>query len=174
MLALVREAIKQEVSPDQIREQIPWRKRDLFISEPGPADEAAFQARFPGKKLRYFFAPNEMFFVGGATYALSRAWAGRTLEAAERLRRLLQNPNEISWEPASSTEEEEETYDGYVIKRMSTGAIEVLQDGQPVTPVLPVLRQLAQKLGISILYEGGTEANTQQLGKRVIAAIQSL
>ncbi|WP_236873523.1 hypothetical protein [Burkholderia sp. PAMC 26561] len=139
----------------------------------GHGDEAAFQAAFPGKKLRYFFAPDEVFFFGGATYALSRAWAGRTLEAAELLRGLLRNSNEVSWEPASSTNEEE-TYDGYVLKRMANGPIELEQDGHPVTPVMPVLRILAQKLRISTLYEGGTEANTQQLGKRVIAAIQSL
>jgi hypothetical protein len=131
--------------------------------------------RLPSRARSFvtFFAPDEMFFFGGATYALSRAWAGRTLEAAELLRGLLRNSNVVSWEPASSTKEEE-TYDGYVLKRMANGPIEVEQDGQPVTPVMPVLRKLAQKLGISTLYEGGTEANTQQLGKRVIAAIQSL
>lgn len=175
ILALVREAIKQGHSPDQIREAITWRKRDLFISTPGHADEAAFQALFPGKKLRYFFGPDEMFFLDGTTYVLSRAWADRTLEAAEKIRQLLRNPGEVSWEPASSAagEDEEETYDGYVIRRLASGVIELERDGQPVSPAKPVLQKLAQQLAISTLYESGTEANTQQLGKRIIAAIQS-
>ncbi|VWC95143.1 MULTISPECIES: hypothetical protein [Burkholderia] len=175
ILALVREAIRQGRSPDQIREAITWRRRDLFISTSGQADEAAFQALLPGKKLRYFFGPDEMFFLDGKTYVLSRAWADRTLEAAEKIRQLLQNPGEVSWEPASSAggEEEEETHDGYVIRRLASGVIELERDGQPVSPARPVLQKLAQELDISTLYDSGTEVNTQQLGKRILTALRS-
>ncbi|KVX48441.1 hypothetical protein [Burkholderia cepacia] len=175
MLALVREAIRQGHSPDEIREAITWRKRDLFLSAPGQADEATFQALFPGKKLRYFFGPDEMFSLNGMTYVLSRAWADRTLEAAEKVRQLLRNQEEVSWEPASSAaEEEEETYDGYVIRRLASGVIQLERDGQIVSPASPVLRKLAQQLDISTQYDSGTEANTQQLGKRIIAVLQSM
>ncbi|MBZ5789220.1 hypothetical protein K8353_03790 [Burkholderia contaminans] len=174
MLALVREAIRQGLSPDQIREAITWRKRDLFLSAPGQADETTFQALLPGKKLRYFFGPDERFFLDGTTYVLSRAWADRTLEAAEKVRQLLRNQEEVSWEPASSAgEEEEETYDGYVIRRLASGVIQLERDGQIVSPASPVLRKLAQQLDISTLYDSGTEANTQQLGKRIIAVLRS-
>jgi len=175
MLALVHEAIKQGRTPDEIREAITWRKRDLFISKPGRADEPAFQALFPGKKLRYFFGPEEMFFLNGKTYVLSRAWGDRTLEAAEKVKNLLRNSEEASWEPVSSSgrDEEEEIYNGYVIRRLASGVIELEKDGQIVTPARPVLRTLAQQMDISVLYESGTEANTQQLGKRIIAALQS-
>jgi hypothetical protein len=175
MLALVREAISQGRTPEEIREAIAWRKRDLFMSKTGHADEAAFQAMFPGKKLRYFFGEDEMFFLDGTTYVLTRAWADRTLEAAEKVKQLLRNPNEASWEPASSggREEEEETYNGYTIRRLATGVIELERDGQVVAPARPVLLKLAEELGISTSYETGTGANTQQLGKRIIATLQA-
>jgi hypothetical protein len=130
---------------------------------------------FPGKKLRYFFGEDEMFFLDGTTYVLTRAWADRTLEAAEKVKQLLRNPNEASWEPASSggREEEEETYNGYTIRRLATGVIELERDGQVVAPARPVLLKLAEELGISTSYETGTGANTQQLGKRIIATLQA-
>lgn len=174
MLALVREAIKQGCSPDQIRDAITWRKRDLFLSAPGHANETTFQALFPGRKLRYFFGADEMFFIHETTYVLSRAWGDRTLECAELVKQLLPNPDKVSWESASSGgDEEEETYDGYVIRRLASGVIELERDGQAVSPAMPVLRKLAQQLDISTAYESGTEANTQQLGKRIINALQS-
>ncbi len=174
MLALVREAIKQGRSFNQVREAIIGLKRDLFLSTPGQANEATFQALFPGKKLRYFFGPDEIFFLDGTTYVLSRAWGPRTLEAAELVKKLLRNSDEVSWEPTSSEgEEEEESFDGYVIRRLASGVIQVERDGQLVQPAMPVLRQLAQKLDISTAYDSGTEANTQQLGKRIINALQS-
>ncbi|MGF6739595.1 hypothetical protein [Paraburkholderia atlantica] len=174
MLALVREAIKQGRSPDQIRDAIAWRKRDLFLSAPGHANEMTFQSLFPGKKLRYFFGPDEIFFFDGTTFVLSRAWGDRTLEAAELVKQLLRSPGEVSWESTSSGgEEEEETYDGYVIRRLASGVIQLERDGQVVSPAMPVLRKLAQQLDISTAYGSGTEANTQQLGKRIINALQS-
>lgn len=172
MLALVREAINQGVSLEKLCDAITWRKRDLFISAPGQADEAAFQALYTGKKLRYFFAPDELFFADDTTYALSRVWADRTLEAAEIVRQLLQTPDQVTWEPASSVVDEV-SYDGYVIRRRASDAIEVERDGESITPVLPELRKLAQQLDVSMLYESGTKQNTQNLGKRVIAAIRA-
>jgi len=74
---------------------------------------------------------------------------------------------------SSGRDEEEEIYNGYVIRRLASGVIELEKDGQIVTPARPVLRTLAQQMDISVLYESGTEANTQQLGKRIIAALQS-
>ncbi|VVE57465.1 hypothetical protein [Pandoraea anhela] len=174
ILELVREAIKQGRTPDELRTAVYWRRRDLFMSMPGEVDEDAFQAEVPGKRLRYFFGPGELFFLDGKTYALSRAWADRTLEAAEKIKGLLRNSESVTWEPASSYGmDEEQAYEGYVIRRLASGAIELERDGQIVSPARPILRKLAQQLGVSTLYESGTEANTQQLGKRVIVALQS-
>ncbi|KAF1063380.1 hypothetical protein [Burkholderia gladioli] len=176
MLALVREAIAQGRTPEEIRTAIAWRKRDLFISKTGHADEATFQAMFPGKRLRYFFGEDEMFFLDGTTYVLSRAWSDRTPEAAEKVKQLLRNPEQVSWEPASSAarEDEVETYAGYTIRRTSTGVIELERDGEMIAPVKPVLLKLAEELGVSTVYESGTEANTQQLGKRILATLQAM
>ncbi|WP_430226939.1 hypothetical protein [Paraburkholderia tropica] len=173
MLELVTEAISQGLSPEQIREAIPWRRRDLFISAPGKADESAFQALYPGKKLRYFFAPDELFLLDGKTYVLSRAWADRTLEAAENVRQLLNNADEVTWEPASEVANEE-TYQGYTIRRRESNAIEVERDGQQIYPVIATLRELASQLSVATVNDAGNPLNTRQLGARVIAAIQLL
>ncbi|MGF6871447.1 hypothetical protein [Paraburkholderia sp. MM5477-R1] len=173
MLALVGEAIRQGLSPEQIREAIPWRRRDLFISAPGKADESAFQTLYPGKKLRYFFAPDEMFLLDGTTFVLSRAWADRTLEAAEKVRQLLNNTDEVTWEPTTEVADEE-TYQGYTIRRRESNAIEIERDGQQVYPVIATLRELALQLSVATVNDAGNPLNTRQLGARVITAIQSL
>jgi hypothetical protein len=173
MLALVSEALREGVSPEKIKQSISWRQRDLFISQPGHADENAFQAMYPGKKLRYFLAPEELFFVDGMTYALSRAWSGRTLEAAEKVKLLLSHPESVMWEPTSAVADEA-TYEGYVIRRRESNAIEIERDGQQVTPAKPVLRTLAAQLNVPLQNGAGNPLNTQQLGARVISAIHSL
>ena len=102
-----------------------------------------FQTPFPGKKLRYFLSDDELFFLNDATYVLSQVWGDTTLEAAQLVKKLLRNADEVSWESASSVEDgEEETYDGYVIRRLSSGVIELGKDGEAVSPALPVLGQL--------------------------------
>ncbi|CAG9234322.1 conserved hypothetical protein [Paraburkholderia tropica] len=172
MLSLIREAIRQGLSPERLCEEVSWRRKDLFISTPGRADEGAFQALFPGKKLRYFFAPDEMFYIDGSTYALSRAWTERTLEAADKVKHLLENPSEVSWRPTSAIEVEE-TYKGYVIRKRESDAIEIERDGQQVYPVIATLRELASELNVATHNDAGNPLNTRLLGARVIAAIQS-
>lgn len=173
MLRLVSEALRQGLLPERLRDEITWRKKDLFISAPGQADESTFQALYPGKKLRYFFSPDEMFFLGGTTYALSRAWADRTLEAAEKVRALLKNPQEVTWE-AKSEVADEGTYQGYLIRRRQSNAIEIERDGRPVLPVIATLRELASQLSVTTLNDAGNPLNTRQLGASVLAAIQLL
>ncbi|KAK42697.1 hypothetical protein BG58_39445 [Caballeronia jiangsuensis] len=173
MLALVREAIEQGISPERITEQIPWRRKNLFVSAPGEADESAFQALYPGKELRYFFGDDERFLIEGRTYVFSRAWGARTLVAAEKVKELLNNADEVSWE-AALTIPDEVSYEGYIIKRRESGAIDIERDGRSVSPVIGTLRELASRLDVPIDYETGSALNTQQLGIRVIAAIQAL
>ena len=173
MLALIGEALEEGVSPERIRQDISWRQRDLFLSKPGRADKGAFQAMYPGKKLRYFLASDELFFVEGTTYALSRVWSGRTLEAAEKVKQLLSHPGSVVWEPTSAVTDEA-TYEGYVIRRRESDAIEIERDGEQVNPVIPLLRTLAVQLNVPVQNDAGNPLNTRQLGARVISAIHSL
>lgn len=174
MQALVREAIRQGQTPEQILEAIPWRRKNLFLVAPGVADESAFQALYPGKGLKYFLEEAERFFIGDRTYVFSRAWGERTLEAAENVRRLLNNADEVSWEETSSDIPTEVNYQGYTIRRSEGGAIDIERDGRQVFPVIATLKALASQLGVSTGYSFGKEANTQRLGSRVMVAIQGL
>ncbi|MEH6492737.1 AAA family ATPase [Halopseudomonas sp.] len=72
-------------------------------------------------------------------------------------------------QPASTVAES--AWGGYSVRVLSTGSIEALRDGQIVSPVKPVLRQLAEKLEVPIHGSTGTELNTRSLGRKVIDAI---
>jgi hypothetical protein len=65
-------------------------------------------------------------------------------------------------------------FQGYVIRELETGSIEVLRDGVPLSPVKPELRKLASILNVQLLYESGNPLNTRQLGSQIIKSIQEL
>lgn len=68
----------------------------------------------------------------------------------------------------------EVSFQGYVIKELETGTIEVLRDGVPLGPVRPVLRELALSLNVGLLNSSGNPFNTRQLGSQIIKSIQEL
>lgn len=62
------------------------------------------------------------------------------------------------------------TYEGYEILQDESTTITVMKDGLQITPAKPVLRMLAELLGVSELNGSGNELNTRQLGAKVIEA----
>jgi hypothetical protein len=58
--------------------------------------------------------------------------------------------------------------DGYVIRQLTSGTIQVFRNSRPVVPVKPVLRRLAKTLGVSLLNTNGNPRNTRQLGSELI------
>ncbi len=60
---------------------------------------------------------------------------------------------------------------GYTVRELETGTIEVEKDGAAVIPAKPILRELAQALGIGILNGNGNPLTTRQLGSQVIKAV---
>jgi hypothetical protein len=64
--------------------------------------------------------------------------------------------------------------DHYTIRELETGTIEVELDGVLVSPVRPVLRELAVRLNVSLINGKGNELNTRQLGTQVIRAVAAL
>ncbi len=72
------------------------------------------------------------------------------------------------------------TFNGYTIRELENGTIEVETGGdrvkvvKPVKPVTPVLRQLADQLQIPLLNANNNPFNTRQLGSQVIKSIQQI
>jgi hypothetical protein len=60
------------------------------------------------------------------------------------------------------------------IQELETGTIVVSRAGVTLTPVKPILRDIAQNLNISLLNPSGNPLNTRQLGSQVIRCIQEL
>jgi hypothetical protein len=57
----------------------------------------------------------------------------------------------------------EVSYEGYTIRELENGSIEVERTGSQVAPAKPVLRELARKLNVSLLNSNGNALNTRQL-----------
>ncbi len=173
MLALVREALGQGVTPETIIESFTWRRDKLFLSAPGEASESEFRALYPNRDLKFFLDDSDKFIVNGKTYVFASNWGEHTLRAANIVKGLLRDPNDVCWEQAKDLPKEV-VYEGYVIRRQENGAIEVEHDGRQLTPVIGVLKELAAELSVSTRYASGAELNTQNLGVAVMTAINSM
>jgi len=171
MLGVVGEAIRQGMSVADVEGAVGWRG-NMFISTDGTLNEAQFKDALGSKNLRYFTEDDELFRMNGRTYALSKMWGERTLEAVGNLIGRMPHPESITYTPASGVADEV-TYGNHVLRRRESGAIEVERDGVPVAPVMAVLRELAARLEVSQLNGSGNALNTRQLGKAVIDAIRT-
>ena len=65
-------------------------------------------------------------------------------------------------------------YKNYIITKLSSGTIVVKNNNSLIHITKPVLRDIAQELGVSIYNKNGNEHITRQLGVLVIRAIQKL
>ena len=65
-------------------------------------------------------------------------------------------------------------YQDFVIREMENGSIEAERDGEMISPVKPLLRELAIALNIGILNSNGNPQNTRQLGSQIIKTIEEL
>ncbi len=65
-------------------------------------------------------------------------------------------------------------YNAYVIRELESGTIEVEKDGAALSPVRPVLRELARQLSVPLVSVNGVELNTRQLGSNVMKSIAML
>lgn len=57
------------------------------------------------------------------------------------------------------------------VRQLETGTVEVLRNGQPVKPAMPMLRELAKQHNVQTHWASGIEMNTRHLGARVIKAL---
>lgn len=68
----------------------------------------------------------------------------------------------------------EVSYQGYVIRELETGTIEVERDGALIVPAKPVLRELAVPLSVGVLNGAGNVLTTRQLGSQIIKSVAAL
>jgi hypothetical protein len=62
----------------------------------------------------------------------------------------------------------------HTVRELENGTIEVETNGEPVTPVKPVLRELAAELNVGLLNASGNPHNTRQPGALIVKNIQAL
>jgi hypothetical protein len=90
MFHVVREAIKNGITPERINLMVPWRPTNMFLSLPGNLDAEAFLRSNPIKSpSRYFCGDGELFHVGERTYSLTNQWGRRAEEGAKAIAQLL-------------------------------------------------------------------------------------
>ncbi len=64
------------------------------------------------------------------------------------------------------------TYKNYTITRHDSGTIEAMRNGIICSPTKPLLREVAQELGVNIENKNGNLHITRQLGVLVMRAIE--
>jgi hypothetical protein len=90
MFEVVREAVKQGIAPEKINEAVPWRRATMFLKASGALKGGELMAAYPKKNPSRFFSDDEEIFqVGGATYAMSNQWGSNTEDAVKNIVQLL-------------------------------------------------------------------------------------
>lgn len=169
---VVAEAIRRGLTPETISAAVPWKEGTMFVRVGGVLGQEAFEAAAADKNLsRYFTADGDLFHVGQDTYAFTSQWGTRTLEAISRVLGLLPPGGaSIEFQPTTKVVDES-AFEDLVIRRRESGTIEVERAGVLLPKSLPVLREVAKKLGVSILNGRGNDFNTRQLGAEVLRAL---
>jgi 5-methylcytosine-specific restriction protein B len=73
--------------------------------------------------------------------------------------------------PSNVEAERQATFQDYLIKQLSTGTIEVWFKGSKLAMSRPTLLTIEKQIYVETLYVTGTVANTRELGKRVLNAL---
>jgi len=82
---VVKEVLAYGVTPDEIRNAVPWRS-GIFLSAEGCLTGQQLMSMAPTKSpTRFFCNDDELFHVADKTYALSNQWGERTEEAVTNI-----------------------------------------------------------------------------------------
>lgn len=65
-------------------------------------------------------------------------------------------------------------FQSYTLRELESGSLEVERNGIPISPVKPVLRELAVQFNTPLLNANGNPLNTRQLGSQIIKSIAEL
>lgn len=104
MFHLIRAAIAQGLTPEQLQQAYPRQSGDpaLYTSAPAPpqATSSTFSECFPGKdEIRFFSKPDQLIFSGGNVYAITNQWGTRTVANADAILCILPHKGAVSYEP---------------------------------------------------------------------------
>lgn len=103
MFEVVREAIKRGKTPEELNDAVSWRPGSMFLKSPGTLKGGELMQQFPEREPgRYFSDDEEVFHVGGSTYAMSNQWGSTTEDAAKNVIGLLP-PGTVSYKAIGST-----------------------------------------------------------------------
>ncbi|KAA0892486.1 hypothetical protein [Pusillimonas sp. ANT_WB101] len=174
MYEITAEMISRGVTPEQMATVVPWKSSSMFAQADGTLDKSSFIKLLPKYQIdRCYTDDKDLFHLNEKTFALTKMWGDRTIEAIEAITSLNPNGRQIDFEPAI-TGTTEASYKDYLITRLSTGPIKLERDGLPIERVLPELRRLAGELNVSTANKQGNPHNTQVLGRELIKAINAL
>lgn len=174
MYEITAEVIGRGVTPEQMATVVPWKSSSMFAQADGTLDKSSFIKLLPKYQIdRCYTDDKDLFHLNEKTFALTKMWGDRTIEAIEAITSLNPNGRQIDFEPAIKGTTEA-SYKDYVITRLSTGAIKLERDGLPIEPVSPELRRLAGELNVPTANKQGNPHNTQVLGRELIKAINAL
>lgn len=171
---VVAEALRLGLSPKQISQAIPSRSDTVFLSTMGRLNESEFVQAMRGQSSGYFTQDTALFHIQDRTYALAKRWGDQVMEAVDQVLAVLPEGADIVYVSAMAAGAVASVHiGGYIVERDENTTISVSKDGVTVSPVLPVLRQLAAQLGVSIRNGAGGAMNTRQLGTKLIQAAQT-
>ncbi|CAN7650672.1 hypothetical protein LJR129_005080 [Acidovorax sp. LjRoot129] len=167
---LVRAAFREGITVDAITKAIPFKNQSLFLSAEGDLSEQELLALTKHSGTGYFTQDSMLLKRDGRTLALTKRWGEQLQLAISSILDLMPSaPIQIEVAAASGMTVSA-TYEGYEILQDESTTITVMKDGLQITPAKPVLRMLAELLGVSELNGSGNELNTRQLGAKVIEA----
>ncbi len=94
---VVAEALRLGLSPDAVRNSIPWKPASMFIAAEGKVSGTELLATADADGRNYFIRDEELFFVNKNTYALTNQWGKRTQEAVDNIITVLPPNHEVSY-----------------------------------------------------------------------------
>src|SRR5690606_13628776 len=145
---------------------VSWKSGSMFVQAEGTLDKASLTEKIPNYQVRRSYTDDaDLFHVGGKTYALTKMWGNRTIEAIEAIKSVSPSGCEIDFEPHGTAGA---TFKDYVITRLNSGSIKLERNGLPVEPAHPELRRLAEELDVPTASASGNPYNTQALGRHLI------
>jgi hypothetical protein len=97
-----REAVRRGFTPEQIHRAMPWKTTSLLIGFDGELDADALETALleaEREPPRYYCAQDELFHVGGRTYALTKMWGNNVSQIVDALIAMMGPPVTIRYTP---------------------------------------------------------------------------
>ncbi len=138
-----------------------WQRIQWVLNDQRKASEYRFVVQ-PAQDINHLFGDAVVVPQGGERWEINTP-------AFERIESYLGILDHTLKVPAPVQHGAQEVqWQDLTLRQLASGTIEIDRDGQPVKPVLPLLRELAQKHDVPTLWSSGAAYNTRHLGRKVI------